>query len=273
MARSISKKYRQINKTSLAQVFWIGRNSLYYKPRKIVWDSILEVQIRVLQVLDPYYGQRRIAYALKRNIKPITRVMQKEELYAYTRKRKFRKPWDKNLPHMWVENTKKNQEIVNSHQVWSSDFTHLYYLEKEIFLATVLDEYSKEVVWYSLGFHHGKELVISALHNAVKRSESIPSILHSDQWSEYRSYQYFDTLAQYNISASMSKKSSPWENSAQESFYGKFKFELWNLNRFKTIERAIEAIHAQIYYYNNYRIHTSLKMSPKEYQKREIISL
>lgn len=199
--------------------------------------------------------------------------MQKIELYAYTRKRQFRKPWDRNLPHMGVENKKKSLEIQHSHQVWSSDFTHLYYKEKEFYLATVLDEYSKEIVGYTLGFHHGKELILRALANAMKRSKTIPQFLHSDQWSEYRSYEYFDTLKRYNISASMSRKSSPWENGPQESFYGKFKFELWNLNRFDCIEQAIEAIHLQIYYYNNHRIHTSLKMSPKEYQKREKNSL
>lgn len=174
---------------------------------------------------------------------------------------------------MGVENKMKKQEVVAIHQVWSSDFTHLYYKEKELYLATVLDEYSKEIVGYTLGFHHGKELILGALKSAIKRSKGIPELLHSDQGSEYRSYEYFDALKRYNISASMSKKSSPWENCSQESFYGKFKFELGNLNRFETIELAIEAIHAQIYYYNNYRIHTSLKMSPKEYQKRENKSL
>ena len=59
----------------------------------------------------------------------------------------------------------------------------------------------------------------------------------------------------------MSRKSSPWENGSQESFYGKLKFELWNLNRFPTLAEAIEAIHLYIYYYNNNRIHTSLKMT------------
>ena len=74
-------------------------------------------------------------------------------------------------------------------------------------------------------------------------------------------------MYRYNISASMSKKSSPWENWVQESFYGKFKFELGNLNRFKTLEEAIEALHLQIYYYNNERIHTKLKMSPVQFSK------
>ena len=63
----------------------------------------------------------------------------------------------------------------------------------------------------------------------------------------------------------MSKKSSPWENWAQESFYWKFKFELWNLNRFDSFEKAVEAVILQIHYYNNFRIHTKLKMSPVQF--------
>ncbi|USN58356.1 MAG: transposase family protein [Candidatus Peribacteria bacterium] len=82
---------------------------------------------------------------------------------------------------MGVENKKKSLEIQHSHQVWSSDFTHLYYKEKEFYLATVLDEYSKEIVGYTLGFHHGKELILRALANAMKRSKTIPQFLHSDQ--------------------------------------------------------------------------------------------
>ncbi len=65
----------------------------------------------------------------------------------------------------------------------------------------------------------------------------------------------------------MSRKSSPWENGSQESFYWKFKFELWNLNRFKSMAEVIEAIHLYIYYYNNFRIHTTLKMAPAKFAK------
>lgn len=189
--------------------------------------------------------------------------MQKFYIYAKSRKRKkFIKSNDKNLPNMWVANIKKELEIKEVNQVWNSDFTHLYYKWIEFYLATVLDEYSKKIVWYKIWFHHEKELIIWAVDNAVIKSDKTPFILHSDQWSEYRSYTYFDVLKKYNIVASMSKKSSPWENWSQESFYWKFKFELWNLNRFSCIEEAIEAVHLQIYYYNNLRIHTSLKMTP-----------
>ena len=207
-----------------------------------------------------------MACYFKVNIKKATRIMQKYNIYAETRKRKkFVKPWDKNLPHMWVANLKKEMVINSLNQVWSSDFTHLYYKDIEFYLATVLDEYSKEIVWYKIWMHHEKELVMWALNDWIRKKWLTPDVSHSDQWSEYRSYQYFDVLEKHKISASMSRKASPWENAWQESFYWKFKFELWNLNRFNTIDEAIEAVHLQMYYYNNDRIHTSINMSPVEF--------
>lgn len=192
--------------------------------------------------------------------------MQKYSIYAKVRKkRRFIKPWDKNLPHLGVKNSKKYVTITEINQVWSSDFTHLYYKWIEFYLATVLDEYSKKIVWYTLSTHHEKEIVFSALEKAIEQEQMTPEIQHSDQWSEYRSHEYFSLLERYNISASMSRKASPWENWAQESFYWKFKFELWDLNSFDSYEKAIEAVHLQIYYYNNKRIHTTIWMSPQHF--------
>lgn len=246
---------------------------MYYKPKQIIKDIIIKTKIEIIHIFDPFYWHRRIWYSLNFNKKRINRIMQIYDITAYTRKRKFRKSADKNLANMWVKNLKK--EIINLqvNKVWNSDFTHLYYKEKELYLATILDDYSKQVVWYKLWFKHTKELIIATVKDAINKTNIKPEILHSDQWSEYRSYDYFDLLKINNIQASMSKKSSPWENPEQESFYWKFKFELWNLNRFKTLEEAIEHIHLKIYYYNNFRIHTKLKMSPVQFAKKSAKSV
>ena len=200
------------------------------------------------------------------NKKKVLRIVQLYELYWLTRtKRKFYKPQDRNLANMWVRNMKKELEIKWVNKIWSSDFTHIYYKWIRLFLATIIDDFTKKIVWYSIWNFHSKELILKALENALKNNK-VPLILHSDQWSEYRSYEYFETLRRYNISASMSKKSSPWENWWQESFYWKLKFELWNLNRFNNIWEVIEAIHLHIHYYNNYRIHTAIKTSPINFE-------
>jgi transposase InsO family protein len=264
--REFVKENPTVQKKLVCSIYRIPRSTLYYKPKKIITDTLLKTKIQVTHIFSPYYGYRRCSYELEMNQKKVLRIVQIYFLYGRTRKRKFCKPWDRNIPNMWVQNEKKTLEIQKIHQVWNSDFTHIYYKNTELFLATVLDEYSKQIVWYKIWFHHSKELIIEAVSHAVQKSKTTPLILHSDQWSEYRSYEYFETLKRYNIWVSMSRKSSPWENGAQESFYWKLKFEIWNLNRFEKVEQVIEAIHLWIYYYNNHRIHTSLKMSPKQFE-------
>ena len=105
-----------------------------------------------------------MASCFRVSVSKTSRIMQKYDIYAKTpKKRRFTKPWDKNLPHMWVANMKKELEIVKVNQVWSWDFTHLFYKNTEFYLATMTDDYSKEIVWYKVWMHHEKELVIWAL--------------------------------------------------------------------------------------------------------------
>ena len=265
-AKEIKNKNKDINIVLLCSSFQISRSSFYYKKKADIWESILKTRIEIQHIFDPYYWQRRIALLFWIDIKTITRVMQKYSIYARVRiKRRFIKPWDKNLPHLGVKNSKKDVSINKINQVWSSDFTHLYYRWIEFYLATVLDECSKKIVWYTIATHHEKEIVFAALEKAIEKEQATPQIQHSDQWSEYRSHEYFSLLERYNISASMSRKASPWENWAQESFYWKFKFELGDLNRYASYEEAIEAVHLHIYYYNNERIHTTIEMSPQDF--------
>ena len=265
LVKNIIKNNEKVNKKWLCKIFKISRWSVYYNKKQRIKDLKLKINVKLENILNPYYGHRRIAISLKINKKTASRIMNKFEIYCKTRKKKFSKPLDRNLPHMWVKNSKKTIELNEINQVWSQDFTHLYYRWILFYLATVIDEYSKEVVWFSIWLHHEKWLILNALKMAVLKKNTVPKYAHSDQWSEYRSYEYFEALARYKISASMSKKSSPWENWAQESFYWKFKFELWKLNRFDSFEKAVEAVILQIHYYNNFRIHTKLKMSPVQF--------
>lgn len=92
-----------------------------------------------------------------------------------------------------------------------------------------------------------------------------PILIHSDQGSEYRSKVYTTFVEQTGIKISMSRKASPWENGYQESFYSQFKVDFGDSNRFKNLAELTIAIHYQIYYYNNYRIQSKLKMPPKQY--------
>lgn len=157
--------------------------------------------------------------------------------------------------------------ITKPNQSWSTDFTYIRYKSSFLYLATVIDTYTKEIVGFHISRNHTTNLTLKALNKAIT-NYGLPEIHHSDQGTEYNSYIYQEYLQQNGIICSMSKKSSPWENGYQESFYGKFKFELGSLNQFQTEIEAIEAIYLQLHYYNNKRIHTVIKDIPANFRRK-----
>lgn len=194
----------------------------------------------------------------------------------WQKKKNFVKPEDqkqsdmhgKSFKDVVIWNPLKKLCPIAPHVVWRSDFTHIIYRGIHLHLATIIDDYTKEVVGYALAFHHRKELILEALNNACRNNNNIfPHYFHSDQGSEYKSYAVLDFLYQKNIIISMSNKASPWQNGAQESFYWRCKTELWNLNSFESIEECILHIHRYIHYYNTQRIHTSIMNIPQKFRK------
>ena len=113
--------------------------------------------------------------------------------------------------------------------------------------------------------NHCTDLVKLALYDAIERSKAIPEVLHSDQGSEYESIEFENLLKALEIDISRSAVASPWQNGYQEAFFSHFKLELGNPNRFQHAGELIEAIHKQIDYYNQDRIHSRLKTSPNQF--------
>jgi transposase InsO family protein len=256
-------------KTALAKRLGIARSSLYYVHKRPAIDEEIKAQIETVLISNPSYGHRRIALALKLNFKRIRRVMKKFGIKPY-RKRS-------NKPVKKDDVGKKESEIENHikwfcplfpHIVWVSDFTYIKYQGRFIYLATIMDRYSREIVGWNISRFHNKELVLGALTDALKRTQKTPTYLHSDQGSEYDAQAYKDYAKEKGIIMSMSAKGSPWENGFQESFYSQFKVDLGEVSRFSLLGELVEAIHRTIYYYNNQRIHTKLKMSPIEFKNK-----
>ena len=185
--------------------------------------------------------------------------------------RQFIKPDDQQKGDMhgkyigWVKimNHLKSLCPIHPDVVWRSDFTHIIYHSFHLYLATILDDFTKEIVGYSLSYRHTKEFVLCAIQDAIEKKWGItPEYFHSDQWSEYTSESVLSFLQMQHILISMSTKWSPWQNGAQESYYWKLKLELWDTKQYETREELILAIHRQISYYNHRRMHTSLRDTP-----------
>lgn len=252
-------------KTALAKDLQVSRSSLYYKSTMTVKDERLKEQILTVMEAHPAYGHKRIALDLGYNKKRILRVMKKFQLTPLLQrgKKPFKKE-DLGTPAIPCFNYQKNFCPLLPGIVWASDFTYLWFQGKFLYLATVIDIVSKEIVGCALGNFHTTELVLQALTNALQHKPP-PQYLHSDQGSEYRAEEYQTFVAAQGITLSLSKKASPWQNGFQESFYSNFKLELGTIARFSSQGELLEAIYAQLHYYHTKRIHSALKMTPQQY--------
>ena len=147
------------------------------------------------------------------------------------------------------------------HHIWVSDFTYIWFQGRWLYVATLMDLFTRQIVGISVLTNHSTQLVLNALLAALSKHPT-PQILHSDQGSEYTSTTYATFTQELGITLSMSAKGCPWENGYQESFYSQFKVDLGDPTRFDSLGELVYQIYQTIYPYNHTRIHTALKMSP-----------
>lgn len=256
-------------KTNLAKKLGVARSSLYYRHKQSAKDWQLKIKIEEALHDKPSYGHKRLARHLKTNKKRILRVMKIFGIKPYRRRAKklFKKP---GKPSTVYPNLLLKMFPSRPNQIWASDFTYLKFKGKFIYLATVMDIFTREIVGFSVSNRHGVPLVVNALLSALNL-RAPPEILHSDQGREYTSKTYTTLVSMFKIFISMSRKASPWENGYQESFYSQFKVDLGDPDRFDNLGELIAEIYDTINIYNTERIHTSLKMSPRQFAKLNAI--
>ena len=260
---------KKLTKTNLAKQLGVCRQSLYYQPLKPIQDLATKIEIETVLSNHPSYGHKRIALELGINKKKILRVMKKFGLKPY--KRRVKRPWkynDRNKAPAIYQNLIQGLCPIRPNAIWVADFTYIRFQNKFIYFATAMDLFTREILGWSISANHDRILVIAALKMALDKTKVSPQFHHSDQGSEYDSYDYVRILEQNKISVSMSKKGHPWENGYQESFYSQFKLDLGHPDQYSTWGELIEAIHLQINYYNKNRIHTSLKTSPVKFREQ-----
>lgn len=262
MAQKAKEDIRQ-TKTALAKKLGVSRGMLYYQHKIPLLDEELKEDILGVMKDHPSYGHKRIAMELKVNKKRVRRVMKKFHLMPKRRRKQgFTKVDDLGKPETKYLNLIENFCPIRPNIVWVGDFTHIRFRDSFVYLATVMDIYSREIVGWHLSTTHTKQLIIEAFLDAVEKRKLTPVYFHSDQGSEYESEEYLSLIEGSGIIISMSRKSHPWENGYQESFYSGFKLDLGPTNHYQDLGELIEVVAKTIYYYNNQRIHTSLKMSP-----------
>lgn len=230
------------------------------------------------------YGRRRILKSLKNEGEVIgknrvARIMNERGIEGVGKKKFKPQTTTSNHELPVAERIFKTEvyeeQVTRPNQYWGGDITYVATEEGWLYLAVVIDLFTRKVVGHSMNESMPCTLVINALDMGLKRQGLATAkdlVTHTDQGSQYAAQDYIDKLAAYKITPSMSRKGNCYDNAFVESFFRTLKVELVNREKFKTRSEATAAIFEFIeVWYNRQRLHSSLDyMTPEQYESKQI---
>jgi len=230
----------------------------------------LKNEIQNIAVEYPRYGYRRVTEELHRrnhevNSKKVRRLMKEDNLLCV---RRTFKPvtTNSNHNHKVYPNLARDMTVTGINQLWVADITYIQLLNEFIYLAVIMDVFSKRCVGWELGRNVDTILTLGALQKALDLRADMDLtglIHHSDQGVQYTSKDYVECLKEHGITISMSRKGNPYDNAFAESFIKTLKYEEVYLSEYRTFGEAYENIEQFIeIVYNQKRLHSSIGYRP-----------
>jgi len=214
------------------------------------------------------YGRRRMTEELRRrgwtvNHKRVHRIMREDNLLCL-RKRKFVVTTDSNHGRKVYPNLAREMVLTGMDQLWRADITYIRLRDEFVYLAVILDAFSRRVIGWALDRTMEDSLTLSALQMALSRRIVEPGLVHhSDRGSQYASLDYTSLLKENGIVISMSRKGNPWDNAACESFMKTLKYEEVHRNEYRDLAAARAEIREFLEkVYNQRRLHSALGYVP-----------
>jgi len=231
-------------------------------------DMDLRDAIQRVALKWPSYGRPRITAELKRQgwkVGPnrVRRIMREDNLLC-VRKRKFMVTTDSNHDRKVYPNLKSEMELSRINQLWVADITYIRLEAEFVYLAVVIDAFSRRVIGWALDRTLEDDLPIEALRQALERRQPAPGLVHhSDRGSQYASHDYTDLLKARGCHISMSHKASPWENGGCESWMKTLKYEEVFRQEYRDLAEARTCLDRFIdKIYNQQRLHSALGYRP-----------
>lgn len=236
----------------------------YYKYRNTIdrdYYDYLEIK-RVFEEGKELYGSRRIKKGLLNetgwiiNLKKVRRIMKKYGLKVI-----YHKVFRKNMNKKRIEENVKpnllkrdfNAEAPN--QKWSTDITYIIHNGKRMYLSSIMDLYSRNIIAYKISKNMDNKLVIDTLNEAIRKQKDVYGlIIHSDQGFQYTSDEYKAICEANGIRISMSPKGSPVDNSPIESFHSSLKRETLRSYNITSLKEYVDLVKEWILFYNTKRI-------------------
>ena len=161
----------------------------------------------------------------------------------------------------------RNFKATKPYEKLTTDVTEFNVCDEKIYLSPILDMYNNEILSYSISLSPNFYQTREMLNGLIKQlPPNVNPILHSDQGWQYQMREYQQILKDNNITQSMSRKGNCLDNGVMENFFGRLKTEMFFGEKFESVNTFIDKLKEYIYYYNNERIITKLKMSPVKYR-------
>jgi putative transposase len=260
----------------LAGVSRAGFYRHWARQEPAVAETEIRAAVQRLALKHRYYGYRRIAVLVRREgltagAKVVRRLMREDNLLAI-RRRRFIVTTDSDHRFRVWPNLAQYLALTDINQLWVADFTFLRLEEEFVYLAVVLDAYSRRVIGWALDRTMTGSLTVKALERALALRRPSPGwVHHSDQGSQYACVEYVDLLERSGAVLSMSRAGCPWENGRCESFIKTLKQEEIDARPYRTMEELaahVEEFIEQVY--NSIRLHSALAyQSPVEFEQQQ----
>jgi transposase InsO family protein len=242
-------------------------------------EELLKMIRDVHRQSDRTYGSPRIYKQLKDQVRcsknRVARIMRLNGIYAKTVKR-FKVTTNSKHKYPVAANILNRQfSAEKPNQIWVSDITYIHTKEGFLYLAAIMDLYSRKIVGWAMDRMINTQLVKDALSQAkMRRNPPRGVIVHSDQGIQYASPAYQSLLKEYHFVPSMSRRGNCYDNACMESFFHTLKTELIYFNKYQTRSEAKQSIFRYIeVFYNRKRLHSSLGYkSPYDFEKRSSIA-